>query len=62
MSAQPFEYGNGKNRPKFSHPTNPHTTGTPSALAAWAVLIIRSVPKAIRSFFVPLQNASVSFP
>ncbi len=41
---------------------NPVTTGTPSAFAAWAVLIIRCVPKAIFSSFVPLQMASVSLP
>ena len=62
MSAQPFEYGQGKKRPKFSQPMNPVTTGQPSALAAWAVLIIRSVPNAIFSSLVPLQMASVSLP
>ncbi|MCX7029683.1 MAG: hypothetical protein NTU62_06130 [Spirochaetes bacterium] len=36
MSAQPFEYGQGKNRPKFSHPRKPVTTGQPSAFAAFA--------------------------
>ena len=32
------------------------------AFAAWAVLIIRCVPNAIFSSFVPLQMASVSLP
>ena len=62
MSAQPFAYGQGKKRPKFSQPRNPVTTGTPRALAACAVLIMRSVPNLIFSSFVPLQMASVSLP